>query len=421
MMQDRDSRFQLTWHREVLSNGITLIVVPVTDTALVTVNLLYGTGSRDEDPERTGLAHLMEHLMFSGTKRFPAFDKPLAGVGGLNNAFTNQDITCYYEVLPAAHLELALTMEADRLQHIRPDAIRVSKEKDVVIEEFRQRYLNQPYGDLYHLLSAAAWKVHPYRWPTIGLDPSHIEKASQEEVEAFHKTHYRPANLTITIAGGVEVETAVALTRRHFEFLDNSPGDQRTYVKEPLVNRRNQVVVHREVPSPYLMLAYPVTGSTHPDYTGLESLSDILGQGIISRFHTALVRNRKLFSRISASLTGTIDPGLFTISGMLMPGVDSHQAVEAVTEVIERFVETGPTGEELKAVINGMITHTSYKRTNIMNLALEVALASFEGDIHAVNTLFAKARLVDSETLVHLAKQYLAEINRIEIHYLTNK
>lgn len=408
-------------HRRVLANGLVVLVIPHRETSLACVNVLYRTGSRDEDPERTGLAHLMEHLMFSGTANFPVYDLPIARAGGTNNAFTNQDITNYYIVLPVDQLTLALQMEADRMVNLVPDPAKVEIQKGVVIEEFRQRYLNQPYGDLYHLLAAAAYSRHPYRWPTIGLVPEHIAAMTPQHVADFYRSRYSPSNAILAVSGNVDPDEAFDNASQIFGGLPSEKSAPAQRTMDSPFGRAKRVVEHREVPSSYLMMAWPIPECTHHDYPGLSFLADILGQGIISRLHTELVNKQKMLSRVYSGLSGTADPGLFTFSGMLLEGVSSDDVVLAVQKTIGQFLSQGPTPAEMRSVINGAITHTLMKRQSVMNLAMEAAYAEFEGDVQRINTQLADMARVSSAEIIQLASRYLVGSNRVEVHYLKKK
>jgi zinc protease len=417
-MDFNDPRNLIKYHRRVCSNGLVVIVIPHPETALVAVNVLYRTGARDEDPERTGMAHLMEHLMFSGTARFPVFDLPIARAGGVNNAFTNHDVTNYYIVLPVDQLELALQMEADRMVNLVPDPKKVEVQKGVVVEEFRQRYLNQPYGDLNHLLAAAAYKKHPYRWPTIGLEPAHIEAMTPQHVADFYRARYSPANAILAISGDVDPDAVFQMVDGLFGVLTGPAPEVPERLAEPALQRAERVVVHREVPSSYLTVAFPVPECTHPDFTALMFLADILGQGIISRLHIELVNRIQLCSRVYAGLSGTADPGLFTISGMLIDGVSSDETTQAIQKSILTFQQDGPTPSEMRSIINGSITQTLVRRQGVMNLAMDAAYAEFEGDVQRMNTQLAEMARVVPDDIVAMAQRYLRPENRIEVHYL---
>jgi zinc protease len=404
--------------RDILPNGLTVILAPKKDTGLAALNLLYRVGSRNEDPAQTGLAHLMEHLMFSGTGNFPAFDLPLTRVGGVNNAFTSQDLTNYYIVLPVEDISLAFELEADRLVNLKLDQSSIDVQKSVVIEEFRQRYLNQPYGDLNHLVSEAAFRVHPYRWPTIGLVPEHVESVKADDLTKFFNTHYNPSNLILSLSGNISHHDAMALADKYFGHIPAAPVMQSAIPAEPLHGRRNSISVRRNVPASMLTMAFPVPGSAHPDFPGLGFLADIIGQGVISRLHTALVKDQKIFTRISAGLTGTIDPGLFTISGMLHEKVSSELACEKVMILLGEFCRSGPKPSEMQSVLNGLITSVLFKRGNVMNLAMELAATEFESEASRVNTILEDYTAVTPEYIVELAKSMLVAENLIEIHYL---
>ncbi len=406
------------FEKRSLPGGGVVIVTQKSDTLLAAVNLLFRTGSRDESPEKTGMAHLMEHLMFSGTRRYPAFDLPISRVGGINNAFTTQDITNYYILLPADHVELAFDLEADRIRNLRLNKQRVEVQKRVVTEEFRQRYLNQPYGDLNHLLCAASYRLHPYRWPTIGLSPENIGSMTPGDIADFYRIHYNPANMILSVAGNVDTERIFALAETHFGSFPPANPIRNSLPAEPATGRSVKEVVYREVPSSLLLVAFPMPGLDSPDYAAFEFLADILGQGMISRLHIALVKERKVFTRISSSLTGTMDPGLFTISGLLADPCDPDDAVESIQEVISTFVQEGPTTSEMKSVVNGMITSTLLKRQQVMNLAMELAMTEAESNADKANNLFNEYQQVDMQKITTLAKRFLVPENRIEIHYL---
>lgn len=409
----------LNFIREQLPGGPVIILAPRTDTRLAALNLLYRVGSRNEHPELTGLAHLMEHLMFSGTDKYPAFDLPVTRVGGVNNAFTTQDLTNYYILLPAGQIGLAIDMESDRLRNLNLDEQRVEVQKKVVIEEFNQRYLNQPYGDLNHLLSAAAWKHHPYRWPTIGLEPGHITSAGADDIRRFHQKYYHPANLIVSVAGNIDPNAVRQTLTAHFGNWDSrcdAPHD--AIPAEPLEERRNRVVVTRKVPASLVVVAFPIPATASPLFPGFEFLNEILGQGLISRLHLALVKEKQVFTRISSSLTGTIDPGLFTLTGTLHEGEDPDLAIEAIQQVINDFATNGPTHSEMISQVNGLITATLFKRQHVMNLAMELAMAEYEEHAELVNTSLAKYLRVEPQQLAQLASEYLIPANRIEIHYL---
>ncbi|MFO7723156.1 MAG: pitrilysin family protein [Bacteroidales bacterium] len=418
MVNNPHSLPKVDFSRDILPNGMTVIVVPRQDTGLVAVNLMYRVGSRDEDPGMTGLAHLMEHLMFSGTDHYPAFDLPLTRVGGMNNAFTTQDLTNYYIVIPAEDFRLAFDLEADRLKNLRLDQASIDVQKSVVIEEFRQRYLNQPYGDLNHLLCAAAFREHPYRWPTIGLIPEHIEAVKADDLFQFYRRHYNPANLILAVAGNVERKQVTDLAGEFFGSIPAVVVSRPELPSEYASGRGSKTVVQRNVPTSMLLMAFPVTGSAHPHFPGFGFLADIIGQGVISRLHSALVRDQKVFTKVSAGLTGTLDPGLITISGMLQENISSESALEMVMTVIDDFITSGPTASEMKSVLNGMVTSVLFKRGNVMNLALEIAATELESDASRINTLLDEYMAVTPELIVDLAKSYLSRDNLIEVHYL---
>lgn len=409
---------ELKYHRKILPNKAVLIVIPQKETKLAAVNLLYKSGSRNEHPEKTGLAHLMEHLMFSGTKKYPKFDIPITKLGGVNNAFTNQDVTNYYILLPAEHIELAIDIEADRLQNLIIDDKSVEVQKSVVVEEFNQRYINQPYGDLHHLVCSTAYERHNYRWPTIGLSVKHIKDFRVKDIEEFYELHYNPANLIITIAGDVNVDQIYDLVDEYFVKIPAKPLSQTNIPAEPPENRKNKTVVEKDVPASVISVSYPIPGANFLSYEEFNFLADILGQGIISRLHNEVVRNKKIFTRIYAGTTGTIDPGLFTITGILSDNADPGKAVMEIESVFDAFISGGATNSEMKSVANSFITSTLVKRKNAANRALDLAMAEFEGDHSKVNSIFNQYLSMSKSNLIKTAEKFLIPNNRIEVHYL---
>lgn len=280
-----------TFHKGKLSNGFRYILYPVEDTTLVCVNVFYFVGSRDEEPDKTGFAHLFEHLMFAGSEYAPSYDSEVESAGGINNAFTTQDFTDYFIQLPSYNIELALWLESDRMQHLNINEKSLNIQKNVVIEEFKQTHLNQPYGDLLHILFDMCYARHPYRWPTIGLTPEHIEKATLEDVKRFYDKWYQPSNAILAISGKYHDDIEM-LIEKYFSDIPSTPIDERDYPLESPIKHQVRKVVKRNVPLNLIVIAIPMPGRLSPQYSTYDILSDILGNGNSSRLYTSLVKEK---------------------------------------------------------------------------------------------------------------------------------
>ena len=336
-----------------LSNGLTLLVHEDPNTPLCTLNLLYDVGARDEESHRTGFAHLFEHLMFGGTQAAPSYDAVVDAMGGESNAFTNNDYTNYYLTIPSQHLERALWLEADRMRLLDFSQQRLDVQRQVVTEEYHQRYESQPYGDVWLLLRPLCYKTHPYRWNTIGATIRHVQEARLEHVEAFFYEHYRPNRCILAVAGNVKDSEVLSLTEKHFGTI--AAGPQRTPRRlpqeQPQVEQRT-LTVTRPVPNSALYMAFPMVARLHPDYYTYDVISDVLSNGNSSRLYLSLVKEQQLFTEINAYITGDADPGLFVVSGKLHDGVHAHQAQEAVWAELRRLTETPVPESELEKVKN---------------------------------------------------------------------
>jgi len=294
-----------------LNNGLKVIVHKDKSTPIVAINLLYNVGSRDENPDKTGFAHLFEHLMFGGSKNIPVYDKPLQQVGGENNAFTNSNITNYYITLPKANIETAFWLESDRMLNLNFSEKSLNVQRNVVIEEYKQRYLNQPYGDVWLMLRPLAYKKHPYRWATIGKDVSHIENASLDDVKEFFYKYYAPNNAILTIAGDVETEQIKKLTEKWFGSIEKRNVPVRNLPVEPEQTEKREMSVTKDVPFNAIYKAYHMCSRNDKNYHATDLISDILANGKSSRFYQSLVKEKKIFSNIDAYITGDNDNGLF--------------------------------------------------------------------------------------------------------------
>ena len=318
----------IPYTRKTLPNGLTVVVNRDRASKLAAVNILYRVGARNENPARTGFAHLFEHLMFRGTRAVENFDLPVQMASGDNNAFTNNDYTDFYITLPKDNLETALWLESDRMEGLDITPAKLEAEKKVVIEEFRQRYLNQPYGDQTMLLRALAYKVHPYRWAAIGLATDHIAGATLADVESFYRAHYRPSNAILSISADMEEERMLELAEKWFAPLADHPSATAAIPQEPMQTQARRQEVERDVPASTVTVAYHMCARTKPDFYTADLVSDLLSGGDSGRLYTHLVKERNLLSSVNAYITGDVDPGLFVFTGQLLPGV-TPEAAEA--------------------------------------------------------------------------------------------
>lgn len=342
----------LSIRKIVLDNGLRVIVHEDHTTPLAACNIVYNVGSRDEHPDHTGFAHLMEHFMFTGSKNVPDFDKVLQKVGAINNAYTSQDLTHYYEVLPANNLETALWLESDRMLELAFRQQSLDIQKQVVIEEFKENFLNRPYGDLMKLLNEMAYQKHPYQWLPIGKKPEHIAEVDMDMIKDFYYRFYRPNNAVLVVAGNVHFDEVVTLVKKWFG--DIPPGDvpQKNYPKELPQKDLRIKIVERNVPSDVLMKGWLMCNRMHPDYYACDLLSDMFGTGQSSYLYQKLVNEQKLFTDISASVMGTTDEGLFLISGRPVEGVSIEDADAALCSYLYGFKPDNDFSHDLQKVQN---------------------------------------------------------------------
>ncbi len=364
-----------------LSNGLTAIAHHDPATRMAAVNILYRVGARNENPSRTGFAHLFEHLMFRGTAQIPDFDVPVQQACGENNAFTNNDYTDYYITLPVGNVETALWLEADRMTglNITPEALEA--EKRVVIEEYNQRYLNQPYGDMWLRLRAMAYKVHPYRWAAIGLHPEHIAGASLEDVKAFYHKYYNPSDAIIAVAGDLETERALDLCEKWFGGLSGAARNEDVFPAEPEQTEARREVVTANVPAVSITITFMMGDRLSRRHYQCDLISDLLAGGSSARLYQSLVRERKLFSAVNSYISNNLDPGLFVVTGQLLPGVSPEQGEEALWEELEKLKTIPASDYELEKVKNKFEAEIIFGELNVMNKAMNLCYYNMLGDM----------------------------------------
>jgi len=402
-----------------LSNGLRVIVHEDQSTPIACVNILYNVGARDEEPEHTGFAHLFEHLMFGGSVNIPNYDQPLQMAGGENNAFTNNDFTNYYLSLPAENLETGFWLESDRMLSLAFSDKSLEVQRNVVMEEFKQRYLNQPYGDVWLLFKPLAYKKHPYRWNTIGMELSHIENAQMSQVKDFFSTWYHPGNAILTVAGPVKTDEVKRLCEKWFAPIPGKPVMKRNLPVEPPQSEARKLVVERNVPSSALYIAFPMCARMHENYHSYDLLSDIMGNGASSRLYQSLVKEQKLFIEAGSYVSGDHDPGLWVFSGKLTEGVSMEIAEQAVWKELEAMAQEGPTKDELTRVQNKVESMYTFGNMNILNKAMNLAIFEWLGDAEFVNTETEKYRKLSTEKIHQIAKATFKKEHSNTLHYLS--
>ncbi|WP_297674395.1 pitrilysin family protein [uncultured Bacteroides sp.] len=404
-------------NKHCLSNGLRLVHSEDRSTQMVALNIVYDVGARDEHPEHTGFAHLFEHLMFGGSANIPDYDTPLQSAGGENNAWTNNDITNYYLTVPKSNVEIGFWLESDRMLELAFSEQSLDVQRGVVIEEFKQRCLNQPYGDVGHLLRPLAYRVHPYRWPTIGKELSHIEQATLEEVKDFFYRFYAPNNAVLAVTGNISWEETVALTEKWFGPVPRRNVPSRQLPQEPEQTEARRLTVERPVPLDALFMVYPMCNREHPDYFAFDILSDVLSNGRSSRLSRQLVQEQKLFSSIDAYISGTRDAGLLHISGKPAAGVSLEEAEAAVLCELEELCQT-PVGEqELEKVKNKFESTQIFGNINYLNVATNLAWFELTGQAEDIDREVERHRAVTAEQLQRVARETFREENSVVLYY----
>jgi len=403
-----------------LANGLTVIVHEDPTVQIAVINILYDVGSRDEQPDKTGFAHLFEHLMFGGSTNIPNYDEPLQRVGGENNAFTSTDITNYYLTLPASNIETGFWLESDRMLSLSFDPKVLEVQRKVVIEEFKQRYLNQPYGDVWLKLRPLAYQVHPYQWATIGKEISHIENATLADVKEFFFRYYVPNNAILVVAGNVTVDQVKKLSEKWFGPIP--AGEKRRNIPaEPEQQQKRFLEVTAKVPADAFYKAYHMPGRFDRDYYTMDLLSDILSRGQSSRLYQQLVKEREIFTSISSFVMGTVDPGLFVISGRIKDGIRLKDADNEVQAVLNSLTESGATQEELTKVRIQAESTLEFGEVEVLNRAMNLAFAKLSGDANLANEEIERINEVTLDDIQRVARKVIREENSNVMYYHSEK
>ncbi|MBO5759154.1 MAG: insulinase family protein [Rikenellaceae bacterium] len=375
----------ITYDSHTLANGLRVVVNRDPDSAMAAVNLLYAVGARNESPDCTGFAHLFEHLMFRGTRDVPDFDAPLQLACGENNAFTNNDYTDYYITLPKDNIETALWLESDRMRGLDISDEVLETEKRVVLEEYNQRYLNQPYGDMWKLLRGMCYTTHPYRWPTIGLTPDHIRDASMTTVRRFYDRYYSPENCILSVSSGHDPEHIFAFADKWFSHIPATGFTRDTIPTEPLQTSARRLEVERDVPATAIMIAFPMGDRLSRNYYLCDMLTDVLAGGTSARLYQRLVKGRRLMGATNAYITGDVDPGLLVVTANLLPETSVAEAEQALWEELRELATNAPSDYELTKIKNKFEAEMTYGEMNIMNKAMNLGYYSMLGDLPLIN------------------------------------
>ena len=399
-----------------LVNGLRMVHAQVPDTQMTALDITYDVGARNEDPDHTGWAHLLEHLMFEGTPRIPDYDARVQMACGEDNAFTNNDFTSFYITVPSVNSETAFMLEADRMAGITLDERSVQIQKQVVIEEFKQRDLGQPYGDIQHLIRPLAYRVHPYRWPTIGITPEHIERATPEAIRTFYNTWYRPSNAVLAVTGALSFEEAVTLTEKYFGVLKD-PVDRpcSPLPIEPVQQRQRRKTVVRDVPMDMLVMAFHMGDRNSKDFYACDVITDLLSNGHSSRLNQRLVKEQKMFNSIDAYISGSADPGLLQIAGRLNPGVTLPDAEAAVWTELDKLKRIPVEIAELDKVRNRHESEQVFGQISYLNTAISLAqLTLFDT---TPEQEIARYRAVSAEEVLFTARHILTKKNSSVLWY----
>jgi zinc protease len=409
------------FNRFTLDNGLRVIVHEDNTTPMAVVNILYDVGSRDENPEQTGFAHLFEHLMFGGSVNIPVYDAPLQKVGGENNAFTSNDITNYYITLPSANLETAFWLESDRMLSLAFSEESLEVQRKVVIEEFKQRYLNQPYGDVWLRLRPMVFKTHPYRWDTIGKNIEHIADAKIEDVKAFFKKHYNPQNAIMVVGGNVTLEQVKELSEKWFGPIPAGEKYNRNLPQEPIQHEERRETITAKVPVNDIYIALQMPGRREKEFYAVELISDILSRGNSSRMYRNLVKDKQLFSDVHAYVFGSLDKGMFVLEGKPTEGVTIEQAEAALWAEVERLKTEEVPADELTKVQNKTESTMIFSEMSLLDKAMNLAYYELLGNAELLNSETEKFLAVTPAEIQEQANQLFRKDNSSTLIYLAEQ
>ena len=407
----------IQYNRFQLNNGLTVLVHEDTATPMAVVNVLYDVGARDEDPAKTGFAHLFEHLMCGGSINIPDYDEPLQRAGGDNNAYTTNDLTNYYCQLPATNIETAFWLESDRMLSLAFSERSLAVQRKVVCEEFKEHYINKPYGDVWHKMRALAYQVHPYRWMTIGKELSHVENATIHDVKAFFKKHYTPANAILVVAGNITTDAVKRLAEKWFGPIPAGEKYIRCIPQEPKQTEARKQMIEAEVPLDAFIKTWHMDGRLDKGYYAADLISEILGGGGSSRLYQSLVKEQKLFSSLDCYHFGSMDAGLLAVEGKLVKGVSFEQVEKAIGEEIEKISTTPISDNELIKVQHKTESVIAFEDMSVMSRANSLAMYELLGDASLMNTELEKYHAVTAIDMLNYSQDIFRESNSNTIYY----
>lgn len=407
----------LDYHQFFLSNGLEVIIHQDLGSKMAVFNLLYKVGSKNETLGKTGLAHFFEHLMFGGSANVPVFDRELERVGGSCNAFTSPDITNYYITLPASNIETAFWLESDRMLQLNLSDKTIDTQRKVVLEEYKQRYLNQPYGDVFHHLRNLAFDVHPYKWPTIGQRLEDIQDFSRADVEDFYKNHYRPSNAILVIAGAVDVPEMMRLAEKWFGGIENYHSVEVPVKQDSKQLEKKELLIQAKVPTDALYKAYKMPAKLANGFLEADLISDLLGSGKSSILEQTLVKTGKLFASVGAYILGSVDPGLLVFSGKMESGVSSKEAESALDEVVQKFLLSEISDHSLMKIKNQSEAMKTFESIKLINRAMNLAYYAHLGNPDLYWQEFEKKSALDQDAIQTWASKLIQEENASVLHY----
>jgi predicted Zn-dependent peptidase len=410
----------IQYNRFVLKNGLRVLVHEDNSTPMAVVNIMYNVGAKDENPEQTGFAHLFEHLMFGGSINIEDYDEPLQRAGGENNAYTTNDLTNYYCTLPAENIETAFWLESDRMLSLAFSEKSLDVQRKVVCEEFKEHYINKPYGDVWHKMRALAYQKHPYRWMTIGKELSHVENVKMEDVKQFFFTYYRPINAILVVAGNVQTEQVKALAEKWFGDIPSGEKYNRNLPQEPKQEAPRVLDVKADVPLDALIKTWHMDGRLDKGYYVADLITEVLGGGGSSRLYQALVKEKQLFSNLDCYHFGTVEKGLLAIEGKLVKGVDMKVAEHAVNEEIEKMKQDLISELELQKIKNKTESVIAFEDMAVMSRANSLAFYELLGDASLMNVELEKYQAITAEDIRNYCLQIFDVNNSNTIHYYSN-
>lgn len=410
----------IQFERFMLENGLTVLVHPDYSTPMAVVNIMYNVGARDEHPEKTGFAHLFEHLMFGGSVNIAEYDEPLQMAGGENNAYTTNDLTNYYLQIPVQNLETAFWLESDRMLSLAFGEKSLDVQRKVVCEEFKEHYINKPYGDVWHKLRELAYTQHPYRWMTIGKELKHVEDASLTDVKSFFFKHYTPSNAILVVAGPVTSEQVRVLAEKWFGSIAPGTRYDRQIAPEPEQNTDRVLEVRSAVPVDALYKVWHMPARMEAGYYAAELITEIMGGGSSSRLYQRLVKEQQLFTGIDCYHYGSVERGLMTVEGKLVKGVTMEQAEKAIEQELDKLMQDGVTESELQKAKNKTESVVAFEDMSLMNRANNLAFYELLGDASLMNTELARYQEVSSQDLLQEIRTIFRKGNCNTLRYFAN-